>query len=256
LRPYAIFPGEAQGGIASCWGGFAEYGKISDYKAKIAENLIPSTETQGVYKYQQKFELDISSEEATLIIPMKEIFSAVKKINNIKGKRILIAGAGIVSLLFGKFAKLSGAESTCLSARREDALDFALSHGSADSTVLSTKLESLERESFDILIDATGSILFAESLLPLVKKQGSIYAYGIYDGMEDEKIYKTFTKGHNFSRLDPQEWLVHEEIIKLISSGKIDLKPYITHMFSIGKYKEAWDTVIKKETLKTVITFN
>jgi threonine dehydrogenase-like Zn-dependent dehydrogenase len=227
LRSYAIYPDDELNGMASCWGGFAEYGKVTDYRSMLENKIIFEENVPNTYKYQQAFDLDISPVEASLMIPFKEIYSAVQQIKHIDGKRILIAGAGIVSLLFGRFLRLSGAESVCLSARRKESLDFALKYESADLTVLSTELDSLTKESFDILIDATGSISFAKSLLPFIKKQGNIFAYGIY-----------------------------EDIINFISSNKIKLTPYISHVFPLERYKEAWNTILSKSTLKTVITFD
>lgn len=243
LRPSAIFPDETLEGYASVWGGFAEFGKIRDWEA--------SGETPGL-AYQQKLPPGIPATLATLMIGCKEIYSSTEKINPAEGRRFLVAGAGVTGLLFGLLLQRRGAAAVVLAARRSGPLDFALQHGAADEVELLDNVTG----PYDALVETTGSVDVLRRMSGKVRPGGEVYAYAVYPDMSDPSLFDRLTPDRRFLRIDPDEPSAHDAVCGLVTSGKIDLAPFLTHTFPLDRFDEAWRTVCEKRTVKTVVTFD
>ena len=250
LRPYALWPDETLSGYHSLWGGFAEFGKVRDRRAVAEDGVEPA----NCLASQQKVPPEITLDQALLMTAQKEIWSSIQKIDDIEGRQFLVAGAGVTACLFGTYLKLKGAARVTFAARRQRPLHFALSQGVADDVFLTTEGERPDSD-YDALVETTGSIEAATTLLGAVPPGGCVYCYAVYENATDESIYDVFKANHAFSRIDPAEPTAHEAVCGLISDGKLNAAPYITHRFPLDKIQEAWRTVIEKRTMKTVVVF-
>ncbi len=248
-RPYAVYPDALTlEGLGSAWGGFAEYGMIRDYKAMLANNMTKQEDVPSFFLYMQKIPAGIKWQKAMMISCQKEIFSSASLIDAV-GKTILISGAGVAGCLFADFLKLRGAAKVVVAARRSEQLEFVRKNTSADQALSFNELD----EQFDCILDTSGSLdllknLSANYLLP----DGIIHSYAIYSDMEDEFFTQNAAR---FKRVDPQEYLVHDNICKMIADNLIDCSPYITHEYKIKDFQQAWNSVCSKKTVKTAIIF-
>ncbi len=249
MRPMAIWGNETLGGLSSMWGGFAEYGKIRDAQAMVKDGRIESVPHH--HGYQQTVPHDIDLDRAMLMTSQKEIWSSVKKMGTISGRRFLVAGVGIVGCLFGIFLRMKGAGHVTVTARRKEPLDFAMARGAADSASLLADVSS----EYDALVETTGSLKVALGLLPAIRDGGHVYGYAVYAGQGDDSRYDIFRDRHVFERINPDEKSAHDEICQMIREHKIETPPFISHRFPIEELSTAWKTVIEKKTLKTVIMF-
>jgi threonine dehydrogenase-like Zn-dependent dehydrogenase len=249
IRPFAIYPDDVEEGMNSAWGGLAEYGKVGDWQAMADDQGCEPSELARCLPYQQKVPAEIAPAQAAMMIAQKEVYSAAAKITDVEGKSILVSGAGIVGFYFGVFLRMRGARVT-VTARRQEQLDFALEHGAADSIVLIGDVTG----SHDVMVETTGSLDVAKSLIHAISKGGRICTYGIYDGMTDDSVFDELRKNHEYVRVDPSEAEPHEEICKLAMEGVLPIEPIITHTFPLAEIKEAWKTVIEKRTMKTLVT--
>ncbi len=109
LRPNAAYPGESLGGFESMWGGFAEYTKVRDAQAMVADRLIDTI--PNAHSYQQMIPGDIRLDDALLMTGQKEIWSSTVQMEPVLGRRFLVTGAGITACLFGLFLRMKGAAS-------------------------------------------------------------------------------------------------------------------------------------------------
>jgi threonine dehydrogenase-like Zn-dependent dehydrogenase len=248
-RPYAVYPGAVtREGLGSAWGGFVEYGMIRDYKAMVTDEEIKPEDVPQFFLYMQKIPVGINWRKAMMISCQKEIFSSAALVEA-AGKTILISGAGVTGCLFADFLKLRGAAKIVVTARRPEQLEFVRNNTAADQALLFDELN----EQFDCIVDTTGSLetlknISSKYLLP----DGMIYSYAIYSNMEDV-FFKQNAK--LFQRVDPKEYLVHEDICKMIADNVIDCSPYITHEYHIKDFQPAWNSVYNKKTVKTAIVF-
>ena len=95
----ACLPSNAR--YASSWGSFSEYGVVLDYAAAAADGL-PENMIRGGMT-QQKVDARISPEVASLMITLKETYSALVRVGASRADTIVILGDGPVglSMLYG-----------------------------------------------------------------------------------------------------------------------------------------------------------
>jgi len=248
-RPYAAYPDAlTQEGLGSAWGGFAEYGMIRDYKAMLNDGVVKQEDVPSFFLYMQKIPAEIDWPKAMMISCQKEIFSSAALLD-VSGKTILISGAGVAGCLFVDFLKLRGAAKVVVGARRPEQREFVLKNTSADQALAFNEIN----EQFDCIVDTSGSLDLLKSLSSKnLLSDGMIYSYAIYDNMEDEFFAQNAPR---FQRIDPQEYLAHEDICKMIADNVIDCTPYITHEYKIEDYQQAWNSVCNKTTVKSAIVF-
>jgi threonine dehydrogenase-like Zn-dependent dehydrogenase len=248
-RSYAVYPGAlTQEGLGSAWGGFAEYGMIRDYKAMLNNGVTKEEDVPSFFLYMQNIPAEIDWRKAMMISCQKEIFSSAALID-VSGKTILISGAGVAGCLFADFLKLRGAAKIVVAARRPEQLEFVRKNTAADQALFLNEIN----EQFDYILDTSGSLDLLKSLSSkFLLSDGMIYSYAIYSNMEDEFFTQNAAR---FQRVDPQEYLAHEDIGKMIADNVIDCTPYITHEYKIEDYKQAWNSVYSKKTVKTAIVF-
>lgn len=252
LRPNAVYPGQTLGGYASAWGGFAEYTKVRDWRSMADDGLIDRAEPPFIHHYQQVVPSFIPADEAVLLIAQKEIYSCVQQIPQIPGGgRYLIAGAGVTAVLFGQFLRQRG-DHVAMTARRLSPLEFAQRRGRADEITLLSESAALGRN-FDALIETTGSIPAAVPLLEHVRGGGNVYAYAVYEGMGDESIYAPFQARHTFARINPAEASAHEAVCELARSSKLNGRDLISCKVPFSELERAWQTIVGKQSLKTVM---
>lgn len=242
LRAYAAYPDETLGDVNSAWGGFAEYAKITDWQAM--------GDPQGSMRYQQRVPAGIDAARAALLIPQKEVYSATAKIDPIEGRRFVVAGAGIVGLLFGLFLKRRGADHVTMVARRAEQLDRAMAERAADA-VCTFEQCAEQTEPFDAMVETTGSVPAVRSLLGCVRAGGSIYAYAVYGEHREELA--SLAQRHDWRRIDPDEPAPHEAVCDLVRQGELDQHHLITHDLPLSDIEQAWRTVREKQTFKTLV---
>ena len=250
LRPYCLNPDEMLSGYYSAWGGFAEYGRVTDWQAIVADQ--PERANEGFLKYQQLLPDGMTLQQAAMMITLKEILSAVNKLPDFSGKKCLVTGAGSTACLFGRLLKIKGAGQVTMVARRKEPLEFAVDQHCADDTCTLDHLERLDHD-FELLIDATGALAVLKRLVAQIRDGGAIFSYGIYDEMGDDRVFDELRKRTTYARLDPDEPSAHEEACQMVLNKRIDLEPYITHTFPLAQLVDAWATVVERRTLKTMV---
>jgi (R,R)-butanediol dehydrogenase/meso-butanediol dehydrogenase/diacetyl reductase len=254
LRPQAIYPGDVQDGIGSGWGGFAEFGKVRDGQAMVDDGLLAADAIPLGTQYQAVVPPDISFDQSVLMITQKEIFSASNKVEEVAGQRLAVAGAGITGCLFGLFLRWRGAEVTML-ARREGPLTFALEHGCADDVKLIAEATQLPAD-YAGLVDTTGSLAATDWLADrLLRPDGVIYSYAVYEGMTQEGFFDELKGKHPFTRVDPAEATAHEAALAMLRDGRFDPAPFVTGRFGMDDWEAAWRSVNDGSSLKTGIFF-
>lgn len=255
LRVCAVYPPDDMlGPYYSAWGGFAEFGKILDWRAMVEDGAATEDEVIPIFRKQQLVPPSIEPTHATLMIPQKEMYMSTAAMAPVAGRRFLVAGAGITAFLFGTYLRMQGAAHVTMTARRTGPLEFAQQHGAADDTCRLDELDRIATD-YDALVETTGSMDVAVRLLEKIKPGGHVYAYAIYDNMADDAIYDPLRRNHKCQRVDPNEAAAHEVVCDLIAAGKLDAGSLITHVFPFADIHQAWQTVTTKQTFKTVVCF-
>ena len=115
--------------FSSAWGGFAEYGIVKDYKAAMADQADVKDINLGIT--QQVCPEGMQAEAASMLITLKETYSALKRIGVEDKKKMVILGDGPVALAFLSCAKLMGIQEIYVLGNHRDKLETAEKLGAA-----------------------------------------------------------------------------------------------------------------------------
>lgn len=205
-------------------GGFSEYIKIP------GENCIPLAN-------------HISFEMAALLEPLSVVLHAITKAGNIKGKSILITGAGTIGQLCHMAAALYTSKTIVITDIRNPALDMARNLGVTaalnpqDSNFKAT-LNDIAPNGFDILLEASGASNILSQNVTFLKKGGQVIQLGMFsDGAQFPfadfmKNELTFQPSFRFST-------EYNLAVELLEKRKLDLTKIVTSRFTYDKIPEA-----------------
>lgn len=179
----------------------------------------------------------IPVEEMSVQEPLGNAVHAVTKVG-VKGKKVLIMGLGPVGLCAGAVAKVMGAKEVMgindEPYRRKIAkqmnFDRVLSH-----------LDKKEYGTYDVVLEMSGNRLGIDIAFEAVRIAGKFLAFGIpKDRVSIDwgkfMINKELTILSVFGR---KLWETWHQTSALLKSGKINLKPLITHRFKLKDFEKA-----------------
>ena len=186
---------------------------------------------------------EISYEVGALLEPMSVAFYALKRAGDLKGKSVLISGAGTIGQLILSFAVALGAEKVCISDPVQSKRDFALKQGA--DWVLDPALEDYNDRAneglpngFHIVMEASGSISALRQGFHLTRPGGTIVQVGIPPPEEMIPIglilFKELKYTGSFRFCD-----VFEEVLAMCASGKVKVEELISRTFPFKELDKA-----------------
>lgn len=199
-------------------GGFAEYATIPLRTTWKNDPAIP-VEEMGIQE------------------PLGNAVHAVTKAG-VKDKKVLIMGLGPVGLCAGAVAKVMGAKEVI--GINDEAYRRKIAQKMGFDRVLS-KLNKKEYGSFDVVLEMSGNRLGIDIAFEAVRIGGKFIAFGIpKDQVTIDwgkyMINKELTILSVFGR---RLWETWHQTSDLLKSGKINLKPMITHKFKLKDFEKA-----------------
>ncbi len=213
-------------------------GAFAEYVSAPAHNvyLMPDNMTYG---------------EGAMIEPLAVGMMAAKRGGVTINDSVAIFGAGPIGLLTLQAIRSRGVIDAYVTDIVDYRLDYALKLG-AGAVINASKENVLEQimqltgnKGVDVVIEASGSIKALQQALDIVKPGGRIVLVG-YPLVEvplliDKVLEKELSilGVHRYANVFPTA-------IKCVSSGKIDVKSLITHVFPLDRILEGFEAHIKK----------
>lgn len=208
---------------------------------------------------------NVSFEEAALTEPICVAYNALVEKTTIKpGDLVVIQGPGPIGIMALQVARLSGAGPLVMLGTDADPhrLKVAAALG-AHHTLNVQRANPVELvqslgDGFgaDIVVDCTGVSGALKQSLALVRPNGCIVKIGWgpepLDFSLDPLVGKTVTLQGSFSHTYPH-W---ERVLKLLSTGQIDLKPVIGGIYPLDQWQEAFTRMEEGESVKSVLVIN
>lgn len=220
-------------------GGFSEYCIVPKEQAYVFNN--------------------ISFEEAAMVEPTACCLHGINNTGIKPGDKVLVLGAGAIGLIMLQLAKISGANAVGVSEPIKKRRDTALELGA--DYILNPMEESFKNdlrkylgEGPDVIIECTGNKYVIESAFDIAKKGTKILLFGV--SSPDIKVeispFEIFKKELTIkgSLINPD---THLSALDLISSGKVNVQPIITHKFDLDKIEEALEMQKSVESVKILI---
>lgn len=228
-------------------GGFAEYIKIpSMYLTNGNVNKISN---------------NISFEEACLAEPLACVLNGIERVNIKPGDTVVIVGAGPIGLMHLILAGYYGAGKIIISEVQEERRNLAEKLG-ADLVVNPDQadlkqivLAETQGLGADSAILTIGKGVLINYIITLLKKGSRLNLFGGYPQGEKSEIDPNLIHYNEIWITGASACTInhYQKALALITDRKINLKPLISHKYSLRQIDKAFETVINKNGIKVVI---
>ncbi|MDI6827822.1 MAG: alcohol dehydrogenase catalytic domain-containing protein [Armatimonadota bacterium] len=222
------------------------YGGMAEYVPVWATHVFPLPD-------------HISTAEATLLDALGVAVHAVELAKPIAAEIALVIGTGVIGLLAVQVLKAYGATKIICADVDNRHLEFGRKLGADEA--INVRAQDLKEVTIKetggigarIIIDTVGRPL--EEMLPILARGGRLIELAVHD--RNESLNRLFTAGQRMvmtsANFKYEEWPI---ALELLYSGRVSVKPLITHRFPIEQAVEAFKIADKKEesgAIKVVI---
>ena len=195
-------------------------------------------------------------EKAALTEPCSVAYNATVMNADVQpGDRIVVLGPGTIGLLCAAMARLQGAEVAVVGLEQDQArLAIAQQYG---CTPLVGDPSDWAREAdglgADGVIDAAGVSPTLKTAIEIVRPAGWISKVGW--GREplnyslDPLVQKNVRLQGSFSHY----WPIWERVLRLLSTGKLDVEPIVGGVWTVEEWQVAFDTMHSRKIAKAVL---
>ena len=240
-------------GYNCCWGGFAEFGAVTDLKAIEADGAEITNHTH--HPGQQVIPGEANVLEATVCITLKEVLSYLRALDVKPNNSLLVLGYGPVGLACAYMAKIIGMHPVIVAGRREEALRTALTFGADE--VINTNTESIAEKTrtvlegdVDVVIDAIGRAVIVEDAITALHPEGKIGLYAVVDRGD---AHLNHDDDKRIVPVGPNEAAAHDEIMQLWSSGKIHPDRFLTNVLPLDDIVAGFALIEQREAIKVAM---
>ncbi|NQT19067.1 MAG: zinc-binding dehydrogenase [Planctomycetes bacterium] len=240
-------------GYNCCWGGFAEFGTVTDLKAIEASGA--GTAAPPHHTGQQVIPGEANVLEATVCITLKEVLSYLRALDVKPGNSLLVLGYGPVGLACAYMAKIIGMHPVIVAGRREEALRTARSFGADE--VINTNTESIAEKTrailegnVDVVIDAIGKASIVKDAIAALHPEGKIGLYAVVDRGD---AHLNHDDDKRIVSVGPDEAKAHDEIMRLWSSGKIHPDRFLTNVLPLDDIIAGFALIEQREAIKVAM---
>jgi L-iditol 2-dehydrogenase len=192
---------------------------------------------------------DFSLDHAALIEPIAVAVHALQRGGEVRGKKVLVLGAGTIGNLTAQTAKALGAESVMITDISEYKLEKAKACGidfvinSAEDDLTQAVATDFGPTKADMILECVGVQQTVDQAVENARKGTTIVIVGVFGDkptvdlglVQDRELSLVGTlmyKKEDF-----------EKAVELISEGKMCLDDLVTHRFTFEQYLDAYHTI-------------
>ncbi len=222
--------------------------KVQGFQAPgVAQDLFVVPEDRIV-----AFPDSMTFEQGAMIEPAAVGAHSTKRSSDLKGKNVVVSGAGTIGNFVAQFAKARGAGKVLITDISDYRLNIARHCGIRGT--LNIKETSFEdgiksffgAEGFQVGFEAAGVQSSLDVLIQFVEKGGDIVILGVYSG---NPVVNMFYLGEHELNVYGSMMYRHEDYetaIEMIASGEIMTSPLLTNSFPFDKYPDAYKFIEKQ----------
>jgi threonine dehydrogenase-like Zn-dependent dehydrogenase len=255
IRPTPVYSGDKFAGFTSLWGGFAEYGLVTDAASWLADDSAATPSSYSQYQLTIPTELGLDPADAAQLITLKEVTGYAHSVGVTLNTSTLLLGAGSVALAFCRGIKLLGAYPLIVAARNDSQLEVAKKIG-ADFVINSSRqdlreavLEITGGKGAQRMIDATGSPQYIEKCLAALAEDGKVATYATYPA--NDPVAQHIPADKLISGKTGEVW-THEYFLSALRHGMVRLDDLYSHRLPLRMISEGFEMISRKEAMKIV----
>ena len=228
--------------------GFQTTGTASEYFAVSAEKVTPLPD-------------NLTYSEGAMIEPLAVTVHAARHYTELQGAKVAILGSGPIGILLAQSCKALGAAQVLITDISDTRLALASQCG-ADFAV-NTTVEDFETalihafgpDKADVIYDCAGNDITINQAIRCARKGSKLVLVAVFAGMATVDL--AVLNDHELD-LDSSMMYRHEdyvEAIRLVSEGKIALRPLMSKHFAFEDYAEAYRYIDanRETTMKVLI---
>lgn len=231
-------------------GGFAKYVKILGKTLALFPNSL------------MRIPECMSFEEAAILDPACNAYMAVvQEAKLVPGEYMAVFGVGALGQFSIQAGRAAGAAKIIAVGLSSDKNRFEMAKNcGATDIVISDQVDAVKAimeitdgEGVAVSVDCAGVAVVLNQAIEVTRPAGTIVKIGYdakpYNHSLDPVIGKAVSiKGH-FG----YNWVSWRNVINLVKAGKWDQKSMITHKMGISRFREAFDLVRSKESIKIIL---
>lgn len=202
---------------------------------------------------------DLDDFEAALIEPLATPVHAARLAGDLKGKKVVVLGAGTIGLLVMKVARHHGAQTIVmtdmLASKRERAkrlgADVTVNGGGPDVV---GAVRSALGESADVVFDCVATQQTVDQAITLALKAGTVVIVGVAE--RDVRVPLPVIQDQQVRLQGSATYLPEdfEEAQQIIRSGAVTANDFITRRVPLDRVAEAFALSSEGEQVKVVVT--
>ena len=230
--------------------------KVLGFQAPGAAQEYFSISADMVLKVAPDMDLDF----AAMVEPLSVAVHAVNRPGDIKGKKVVVIGAGTIGNLVAQAAMQKGAQVLI-----SDISDFKLNKAqqSGISSVVNPTKNDVAKEinrvfgpdKADVIFECVGVEDSIGQAIANARKGSTIVVVGVFGKKPVVDIGFVQDRELNLIGSLMYKKEDYEQSISLLEKGKLNLQPLITNRFAFGEYKAAYEFIenSKGNSLKVMI---
>ncbi len=192
---------------------------------------------------------EMSFDEGAMIEPLAVAVHAIKQAGDIKGKKVIVLGAGPIGILVAQTAKGMGAEQVMVTDisdwRLNKAAECGLELGvnTAQNDLGSAIYDAFGKDKADIIYDCAGNDISMGQAIKYARKGSAIILVAVFAKLAsiDLAVLNDHELDLNTSMMYRREDYI--DAIALVKDKKVALSPLVTRHFAFREYKEAYDYI-------------
>lgn len=257
-RPVGIWPGETRDGLASAWGGFAQFGIVRDREALAADGDRSLLADYTAVRQNRIAADGLDAAALVLAISLAETASWTWQLPPLGGAAVCVAGTGIAGLSIALWAKLAGARTVVVLGRRAERLalarsiaaDFALDTSDPEWAVA---LRERTGGGPDVFCEAVGSADLLRAGIAALRPGGAAAIYGVAEGGDHRLDASLLTEGRHLVAAEAREHLAYAAVCDLMRRGVVPVAALMTHRWPLSDFAEAFAAVDRGEVVKGML---
>jgi len=206
----------------------------------------------------------LTLEQGAMIEPAAVGAHSTNRSTGLKGKNVVVAGAGTIGNLVAQFAKARGAKKVLITDISKYRLEKAKECGiEATLNVMETPFEEgikscFGNEGFQLGFEAAGIQATLDYLMANIEKGGELVILGVFAKNPVVNMYYLGEHELNVFGSMMYKHEDYEEAVRLISEGKIRTEPLLTRHFPFEQYLDAYKYIEKQgdATMKVMINLD
>ena len=239
-------------GGRSCWGGFAEFGLVTDHWAAKG---VPY-DLASLPHAQQKLILDVEPALASAMVTLMETLDCARSAGAAPGVSFAVVGSGPVGQALAMFAKLLGASPVYAFGRRSEPARRFARVCRVDGYVVGTDFPRevariLDRGGFDVVVEAVGSTEALDTCLRLAGAKGRVGIYGV--APESAPFRPDQKSKPNVSFVGGNEGRAQARLVDFVQQGDVNLSDWVSHRFPLADFQKGFDLLAAKLATKVVL---